>query len=59
MKPPQINPTDDSEATEADRWQRLATLLAARLVWRGTDLDDRDLLVLSDFFSELLDRRSR
>lgn len=58
MKPPQINPIDDSETSEADRWQRIAILLAARLVWRGCDLDDRDLLALGDFFDEL-SRRSR
>ena len=58
MKPKQTSSTEDSEATEADRWQRLAILLASRVVLRG-DLDDQDLRVLRDFFSELLDRRSR
>lgn len=58
MKPINTSSTDDSEATEADRWQRIATLLASRLVWRGCELDDRDLLVLGDFFDELL-RRSQ
>ncbi|CAB4150274.1 hypothetical protein UFOVP567_8 [uncultured Caudovirales phage] len=59
MKPPQINPIDDSETSEADRWQRLAILLSSRLVLRGDDLDDQDLRVLSDFFCELLNRKSR
>jgi hypothetical protein len=58
MKPMHTSSTEDSEATEADRWQRLAILLASRVVLRG-DLDERDLRVLRDFFSELLDRRSR
>jgi hypothetical protein len=58
MKPINTCSTEDSEATEADRWQRLAILLASRVVLRG-DLDERDLRVLRDFFSELLDRRSR
>jgi hypothetical protein len=53
----QTSSTEDSEATEADRWQRLAILLASRVVLRG-DLDDQDLRVLRDFFDELL-RRSR
>lgn len=57
MKPMQTSSTEDSEATEADRWQRLAILLASRVVLRG-DLDDQDLRVLRDFFDELL-RRSR
>jgi hypothetical protein len=53
----QTSSTEDSEATEVDRWQRLAILLASRVVLRG-DLDDQDLRVLRDFFDELL-RRSR
>ena len=57
MKPMQTSSTEDSEATEVDRWQRLAILLASRVVLRG-DLDDQDLRVLRDFFDELL-RRSR
>jgi len=58
MKPMHTSSTEDSEATESDRWQRLAILLASRVVLRG-DLDERDLRVLRDFFDELLDRRSR
>jgi hypothetical protein len=57
MKPMHTSSTEDSEATSADRWQRLAILLASRVVLRG-DLDERDLGVLRDFFCELL-RRSR
>ncbi len=59
MKPQQINPTDDSEVSEADRWQRISILLASRLVLRGDDLDDQDIRVLSDFFCELLNRKGR
>jgi hypothetical protein len=58
MRPTHTTSTEDSEATEADRWQRLSILLASRLVLRG-DLEDHDLGVLRDFFHELLERRSR
>ncbi len=59
MKPQQIISTEDSESSEADRWQRISILLASRLVLRGDDLDDQDLRVLSDFFCELLNRKGR
>jgi len=59
MKPQQIISIEDSESSEVDRWQRISILLASRLVLRGDDLHDQDLRVLSDFFSELLDRKSR